>query len=166
MNQPVHGYSTFHLQAKISGLQVTARALEYDDSIIVGAPIPAAASTMPFMEVEVCYMRNKNRWHTYAMAVGKGTDCALAGPTSNQARLGDELVVMAWVVIYGPLCDPALVCPSLVRTDENNIIQSAHSPCKNPVVDEQDRRIRKAAEKCLRRQHQDAPVTIRAGGSA
>jgi aspartate 1-decarboxylase len=81
--------------AKIKGLKVTSRRLDYCGSQSMPPSVMRAAGIQEYEQICVANLRNGNRWVTYAI-MGEEGQCQLNSAAAHQGEVGDELVVMTF----------------------------------------------------------------------
>lgn len=82
--------------AKIHGVRVTDKSVEYHGSISIAGPLMQAAGIEPYEKVLVVNLTNGNRWETYAIPIGEGL-FTLNGGGARMGEIGDRCVVMSFV---------------------------------------------------------------------
>ncbi len=87
------------LKSKIHRCRVTESNLYYKGSITVDADLLEAADILEHEKVEVFNLNNGQRLETYAIRgkPGSGVVC-LNGPAARGACVGDEIIVVAYVL--------------------------------------------------------------------
>jgi aspartate 1-decarboxylase len=82
--------------AKIHGIRVTDKHVQYRGSVTIGHELLTAAGIAVYEQVHVVNLANGNRWITYAIPGPKGT-MSLNGGGARLGEVGDQLVVMTFV---------------------------------------------------------------------
>ena len=86
------------LYAKIQGLRVTGKNLEYSGSITLPKDVIEEAGIIPGEAVLVVNMNNGVRFETYVIEGEKGK-VELNGGAARLGEIGDKLIVMAFTYI-------------------------------------------------------------------
>lgn len=102
--------------AKLHGLRVTDKAVEYNGSVSIDKYLMLVAGIQPFEQVHVVNLNNGQRWITYALPDDDTGAFSLNGGGARLGEIGDPCVVMT----YGQAesFEPATV----VFCDEQNAI--------------------------------------------
>lgn len=103
-----------YVSAKLHGLVVTDKSVEYHGSVTIGADLLAAAGIEEYEQVHVVNLTNGHRWVTYAVPGPDGV-FTLNGGGARLGEKGDKCVVMAYDV--SEYYEPATV----VHVDANNV---------------------------------------------
>jgi aspartate 1-decarboxylase len=83
------------VSAKIHGIRVTAKSLDYHGSATLPRALMDAAGIEPFEKVQVVNKANGHRWETYAIPGPPGV-FALNGAAARQGEVGDECLVICY----------------------------------------------------------------------
>jgi aspartate 1-decarboxylase len=83
------------VSAKIHGIVVTGKSLDYRGSATIPKGLMDAAGIAPFEKVQVVNKANGNRWETYAI-VGPPGVFTLNGAAARQGEVGDECLVICY----------------------------------------------------------------------
>jgi aspartate 1-decarboxylase len=102
-----------YYHAKVHGLRVTDKSLDYTGSQGVPASVLAASGVEPGEQVHVLNKANGKRWVTYAIPCPEG-ECALNGAAARMGEVGDELILIAYGLSERP------VTPTVVRCGPGN----------------------------------------------
>jgi len=108
------------LQAKISGLVVTDKSVEYEGSLGVPSGIIQAAGLKPFQYVLVINTLNGERFETYLIEEPSGV-CSLRGGAARLGEIGDELIVMAFTW----LAPGESIEPAIIKVQKNNQLRDS-----------------------------------------
>lgn len=106
-------------RAKITLLQVTATALEYEGSITVDTGLLEAAGIRPYEQVHVLNLNNGRRIITYAIPgeAGSGVVC-LNGPAARAGVQGDLVTILAYAQVTAE--EAREWRPTLIRVGAGN----------------------------------------------
>jgi len=104
------------LFAKIQGLTVTGKNLEYTGSITLPKDIIEASGIIPGELVLVINMNNGLRFETYVIEGEKG-QVELNGGAARLGEIGDKLIVMAFVLINP---NEETIKPKVILVNEKN----------------------------------------------
>ena len=85
----------FFVSAKIHGIRVTQKSLDYHGSATLPNDLMKAAGVSPFEKVQVVNKANGNRWETYAIEGPPGV-FSLNGAAARQGEVGDECLVICY----------------------------------------------------------------------
>lgn len=117
------------LSAKIHGIKVTDKCLQYDGSQTLPVSLMQQVGIAPYEQVHVVNITNGNRWITYAIE-GKEGECVLNGAAARLGEIGDELIVMAYCQYMftlggiGQVIDaewpPQKEFPKIIHLEKNN----------------------------------------------
>ena len=83
------------VSAKIHGLRVTGKSLDYHGSATLPGDLMLAAGVSSFEKVQVVNKANGNRWETYAIEGPPGV-FTLNGAAARQGEVGDECLVICY----------------------------------------------------------------------
>lgn len=108
------------VRAKIHGITVTDKSVEYHGSVSIGRDLLEAARIDPYERVEIVNLTNGQRWATYAIPAPEG-EFTLNGGGARLGENGDRCVVMAFDfrAQFGP--EPAQVVFCKTRAGKNVI---------------------------------------------
>lgn len=100
-----------YVAAKLHGIQVTGKAVEYHGSVSVCPHLLRAAGIEPYEQVHVVNLSTGARWVTYALEGDPGA-FTLNGGGARMGEVSDRCVLMtfafsprfpgAWAVMVGP----------------------------------------------------------------
>jgi aspartate 1-decarboxylase len=89
------------MKAKIHGMTVTGRNLNYTGSLGIDSNLLESAGILPYEKIQVVNLANGERMWTYAIRAEPGTGaCVLNGGMALKGKEGDRLLVITYV-----LCD-------------------------------------------------------------
>lgn len=110
------------LKAKIHRARLTEANLYYEGSITIDARLLQAANIDQYEKVEVFNLHNGQRLETYAIKgkAGSGVVC-LNGPAARGACVGDELVIVSYVLCQD--ADAKSIKPKIIKVDGRNRIK-------------------------------------------
>ncbi len=107
------------LKSKLHLARVTKIALAYEGSITIDRELMEAVQLLPYEKVLVSNMANGQRLETYAIPAPAGSgEIGLNGPAAHQGAIGDQLVIMAFVLT--PTEKARSQRPLVLILDENN----------------------------------------------
>jgi aspartate 1-decarboxylase len=111
------------LKSKIHRAHVTEANLYYEGSITIDTNLMQAADIIEGEKVEVLNLNNGHRLETYAISgkAGSGVIC-LNGPAARGACVGDEIIIVSYVLIDEKEARGAK--PKLIKVDERNQIRN------------------------------------------
>jgi len=90
----------FFCKSKIGNLTVTETQLYYEGSISIDQDLLDKAGIFPGEKVEVLNINNGSRIETYVIAAKRGSGkVCLNGPAARSALVGDELIVLCYVLV-------------------------------------------------------------------
>ncbi len=115
--------------AKIHGLRVTDKSLNYRGSATIPLSLMEAAGISPFERVYLVNKNNGHRWDTYAIPGPEG-GFALNGAAARQGEVGDE--VLLWTFRLEAEFSGANVV--FVNHADNTLdrVERYPSPCEAP----------------------------------
>lgn len=102
-----------YVSAKLHGLRVTDKSLNYHGSVAICRTLLKAAGIQPYEQVHVVNLANGNRWVTYALP-GETGMFSLNGGGARLGEIGDICIVMTFEMLEQ--YRPAIV----VHCDEKN----------------------------------------------
>ena len=107
------------LKSKIHRAHVTEANLYYEGSITIDAKLMKAADIMEGEKVEVFNLNNGDRLQTYAIKgdAGGGMVC-LNGPASRGACVGDEVIIVSYVLVDEK--EAKTIKPKIIKVDARN----------------------------------------------
>lgn len=110
------------LKSKIHRAHVTEANLYYEGSITIDADLMRAADIVEGEKVEILNLNNGERLETYAILgkAGGGVIC-LNGPAARGACVGDEVVIVSYVLVEDK--EAKNIKPKLIKVDERNKIR-------------------------------------------
>lgn len=82
--------------AKLHGLRVTDKSVNYNGSVSIDAELMALASVAPYEQVHVVNLNNGARWVTYALPSDVPGLFTLNGGGARLGEVGDPCVVMTY----------------------------------------------------------------------
>jgi aspartate 1-decarboxylase len=82
--------------AKIHGIRVTDKSVEYNGSVSVCQHLMAEAGMEPFERVDVVNLTTGARWTTYLLADERVGRFSLNGGGARLGEIGDQCVLMTW----------------------------------------------------------------------
>lgn len=96
------------LSAKIHGIKVTDKDINYVGSVTIDRVIMDAAGIVPFEKVQVVNLSTGDRWETYAVEGEPNSGVfALNGGSARLGEIGDNCLVITYVV--ADECSPVVV---------------------------------------------------------
>ena len=101
--------------AKIHGLRITDKSLNYRGSATIPASLMDAAGIDPYERVYLVNKSNGNRWDTYALRGPEG-EFTLNGAAARQGEIGDEILL--WTFRQ----EPAFTGASVVFVNPDNTL--------------------------------------------
>lgn len=112
------------VSAKLHGIRVTDKSVEYHGSVSICPKLLAAAGIEQYEQVHVVNLNNGNRWVTYAIE-GEIGAFTLNGGGARLGEIGDSCVVMTYDLLL-PLPAPFRDAPlaSVIFCDERNAIKA------------------------------------------
>lgn len=84
-----------YIAAKIHGIRVTDKSVQYSGSVSICPALMAAAGIEPYEQVHIINLHNGARWITYALPAKTGV-FTLNGGGARLGEVGDECVVMTY----------------------------------------------------------------------
>lgn len=110
------------LKSKIHRARVSEADLQYEGSITIDAKLMHAADILEGEKVEVLNLNNGARIETYAIKgkEGSGVIC-LNGPAARSAHVGDEVVIVAYVLAEDKEADKKKA--KIIKVDAGNRIK-------------------------------------------
>ena len=107
------------LKSKIHRARVTEANLYYEGSITIDAALMEKADILEGEKVEVLNFNNGCRLETYAIKgkADSGIIC-LNGPAARGACVGDEVVIVSYVLADDP--EAKKIKPKIIKVDERN----------------------------------------------
>lgn len=105
------------LAAKLHGIRVTDKNLNYVGSLSLGREFLQASGMAEHEEVHVVNVTTGARFTTYIIAAELPGTCALNGGAARMAEVGDRLIVMTFALSDQPLE------PRIVFLDAHNRIE-------------------------------------------
>ena len=88
------------VSAKIHGIRVTDKSVDYNGSVSIDAELMRQAGIDPYEQVDVIDLENGNRWTTYALPVerktGENPAFTLNGGGARLGEVGDRCVVITY----------------------------------------------------------------------
>lgn len=108
------------LKSKIHRAHVTEANLYYQGSITVDADLMAKADLLEGEKVEVFNLNNGHRLETYVIKGKRGVIC-LNGPAARGACVGDEIIVVSYVLAEEK--EAKNIKPKIVAVDGRNRIK-------------------------------------------
>ncbi len=109
------------LNGKIHRATVTGADLDYVGSITVDSQLLEAANILPYERVQVVDLNNGNRLETYTIPGEPGSGIIqLNGAAAHLVRIGDLVIIMAYVQVEDPV--PRDWRPRVVLVDHQNRI--------------------------------------------
>lgn len=112
------------LRAKIHGITVTEKDIEYEGSLSLDAALMRACDMLPYERIDVYDIDNGNRFSTYLIESESGSGaCCVNGAAAHLVELGDRLILAAYAAL-----DEAQVRnhrPRVVLLGAGNRIKSA-----------------------------------------
>ena len=86
-----------YIGSKLHHLTVTETQVNYVGSIFIDARLMDASGIQEYEQVHVLNVDNGHRWVTYAM---RGNECEVSvrGPGARYAEVGDQLIVISYVM--------------------------------------------------------------------
>jgi len=106
----------WYLAAKLHGIRLTDKSVQYEGSITLGREFMDAAGIAPYEAVQVVNLNTGDRLLTYAIPCERPGACILNGAAARKGEVGDPLIVMVFAQSDTPLE------PRIVVVDENNRI--------------------------------------------
>ena len=105
------------VSAKIHGICVTDKSVDYNGSVSICADLMAQAGIQNHEKVQIVNLNNGNRWETYALEADKGA-FALNGGGARLGEHGDVCVVICYSMMetFEPF--------DVVFTNSDNIVTS------------------------------------------
>lgn len=85
------------VSAKLHGMTVTGCHHDYHGSQTIPRSVLDAAGILPYERVLVVNQANGKRWETYAIAGEEGV-CTLNGAAAHNGSVGDEIIIMSFVL--------------------------------------------------------------------
>jgi aspartate 1-decarboxylase len=101
--------------AKIHGLRITDKSLNYRGSATIPGSLMDAAGIDPYERVYLVNKSNGNRWDTYALRGPEG-EFTLNGAAARQGEIGDEILL--WTFRQ----EPAFTGASVVFVNPDNTL--------------------------------------------
>jgi len=83
------------IAAKIHGLRVTDKALDYTGSATIPRSLMEAAGIAPYEQVHVVNKANGKRWVTYVLP-GEEGEFVLNGAAARMGEVGDECLLFTY----------------------------------------------------------------------
>ena len=110
------------LKAKIHRVRVTEANLYYEGSITIDEKLMQAADILEGEKVEILNLNNGHRLETYAIKgkASSGMIC-LNGPAARGACVGDEIVIVAYVLADEQ--EAKTIKPKIITVDARNQIK-------------------------------------------
>ena len=88
------------VSAKIHGIRVTDKSVDYNGSVSIDAALMRQAGIDPYEQVDVIDLENGNRWTTYALPVerktGENPAFTLNGGGARLGEKGDRCVIITY----------------------------------------------------------------------
>jgi len=111
------------LKSKIHRAYITEANLFYEGSITIDEKLMKAAGLMEHEKVEVLNLNNGHRLETYVIKgkSGSGVIC-LNGPAARGACVGDEVVIVSYVLVDGK--EAKTLKPTIIKVDGKNHIKN------------------------------------------
>lgn len=109
------------LQAKIHRAVITDANLDYEGSISICPDLITAAGLFLFERVDIYNLANGERFSTYVIP-GKQREIALNGAAAHKGRLGDLVIIAAYVDLDEKEIESH--APVAVHVDSENRITS------------------------------------------
>ncbi|MFH1440546.1 MAG: aspartate 1-decarboxylase [Candidatus Omnitrophota bacterium] len=111
------------LKSKIHRVFVTEANLYYEGSITIDEKLMQKADILEGEKVEVLNLNNGQRIETYAIKgkTGSGVIC-LNGPSARGACVGDQLIILAYVLADNK--EASKILPKIIKVDERNRIKN------------------------------------------
>ena len=86
------------LKSKLHRIKVTEANLDYEGSLTLDPDDMEAVGIVQYEKILCADVENGNRFETYAIQGRRGSHvCCLNGAAAHQGRVGDRLIVMAFV---------------------------------------------------------------------
>ncbi len=110
------------LKSKIHRCRVTEANLYYEGSITIDVKLMQKADILEHEKVEVLNLNNGHRLETYAIfgKSGSGVVC-LNGPAARGACVGDEVVILSYVLVEGS--EAKKITPKIIKVDARNHVK-------------------------------------------
>jgi aspartate 1-decarboxylase len=110
------------LKSKIHRAHVTEANLYYEGSITIDADLMKDAGLIEGEKVEVFNLNNGHRLETYVIKgkAASGVIC-LNGPAARGACVGDELVIVAYILVDEQ--EAKTIKPKVITVDKRNRIK-------------------------------------------
>ena len=110
------------LKSKIHRAHVTEANLYYEGSVTIDGLLMQAADIIEGEKVELFNLNNGQRIETYAIKgrPGSGVIC-LNGPASRGACVGDEIIIVSYVLAQGK--EVGNIKPKVVKVNARNQIK-------------------------------------------
>ena len=111
------------LKSKIHRAHVTEANLYYEGSVTIDGLLMQAADIIEGEKVELFNLNNGHRIETYAIKgrPGSGVIC-LNGPASRGACVGDEIIIVSYVLAQGQ--EAINIKPKVVKVNARNQIKN------------------------------------------
>ena len=111
------------LKSKIHRAHVTEANLYYEGSVTIDGLLMQAADIIEGEKVELFNLNNGQRIETYAIKgrPGSGVIC-LNGPASRGACVGDEIIIVSYVLAQGK--EASNIKPKVVKVNARNQIKN------------------------------------------
>jgi aspartate 1-decarboxylase len=88
------------LKAKLHHARVTEADLNYEGSLALDEDLMAAADLLPYEKAYVYNVSNGQRFSTYIVKAERGSGkVAVLGAAAHRVRVGDKLIIVAYVVL-------------------------------------------------------------------
>ncbi|MCG9884643.1 MAG: aspartate 1-decarboxylase [Cyanobacteria bacterium] len=97
------------VSAKIHGVYVTDRNVDYNGSVGICAELMAQAGIDPYEQVHLVNLRNGERWVTYAIPAERGA-FVLNGGSARLGEVGDRCLAIAYRLSDHPFEAAVLFC--------------------------------------------------------
>lgn len=95
--------------AKLHGLRVSDRNVDYQGSVGIDAHLMKLAGIDPYEQVHLVNLRNGERWITYAIPAGPG-EFVLNGGSARLGEVGDVCLAMTYALSDRPFHAPVIFC--------------------------------------------------------
>jgi aspartate 1-decarboxylase len=87
------------LSAKIHGIEITDKNIDYVGSVTIDRVLMDAVGIVPFEKVQIVNLATGGRWETYAVEGEPNSGVfALNGGSARLGEIGDNCLVMSYVV--------------------------------------------------------------------
>jgi aspartate 1-decarboxylase len=106
-----------YVAAKIHGIRVTDKSVEYHGSVAICPELMAASGIEPYEQVHVINLTNGERWVTYAIESDTGGEFSLRGGGARLGEIGDSCVIITY------RHESSFSGAKVIHVDERNVIR-------------------------------------------